>query len=73
MKLSKGVVAKVTFYETLLNKKYSCYYDDTRYIQEDLEDKFGTEVSIEAASWCELAIVGEWYEGHGFEIEIMEE
>ena len=73
MKLSKGVVAKVTFYETLLYNKYSCYYDDTRYIYEDLNDRFGTEECIEAASWCELATVGEWYEGCGFEIEIMEE
>ena len=73
MKLSKGVVAKVTFNETLLYNKYSCYYDDTMYIYEDLNDRFGTEECIEAASWCELATVGEWYEGHGFEIEIMEE
>ena len=73
MKLSKGVVAKVTFYETLLYNKYSCYYDDTAYIYEDLNDRFETEECIEAAAWCELAAVGEWYEGDGFEIEMMEE
>ena len=73
MRLSKGIVAKVTFYETLLYDKYSCYYDDTIYIYEDLDDRFGTEECIEAASWCELATVGERYEGDGFEIEMMEE
>ena len=42
-------------------------------IYDYIDDLVGTEEAINASSWCELAEIGERYEGDGFTITVVEE
>jgi hypothetical protein len=72
MKFSNGVVAKITFKETLAHRGYVMICTDSREIYDSLVDRFGHDVAASAEGWTELASVGEWYEEDEFEIEMME-
>ena len=73
MKFSSGVVAKITFKETLAHRGYEMFCSDSREVYSCLIERFEHDVATEAESWTEMACVGEWYEEDGFEIEMMEE
>lgn len=73
MKFSYGVVAKITFKETLTHRGYETFCSDSIDVYDYLVDRFGHNVAANAEGWVELACIGEWYEDDEFEIEIMEE
>ena len=73
MIFSRGVVAKITFKETLAHRGYEMFCSDSRDVYYCLVDRFDHYVAANAECWTELACVGEWYEEDDFEIEMMEE
>jgi hypothetical protein len=73
MEFSYGVVAKITFKETLTHRGYEIFCSDSREVYDCLIDRFEHDIAANAEGWVELACVGEWYEEDEFEIEMMEE
>lgn len=72
MKFSNGVVAAITFKETLVHRGYIIVCTDSKEVYESLVKRFGHDVAASAEGWTELASIGEWYEEDEFEIEMME-
>lgn len=49
---------------------YERYTNDTRVVYDWISSNFDDLEAIRASSWCELATVGETYQGNGFTLEI---
>ena len=73
MKFTYGVVAKITFKETLAHRGYEIFCDHSRAVYDSLIDRFDHDTAAEAEGWTEMACVGEWYDEDEFEIEMMED
>ena len=67
-----GIMALIRSYEDGDDYYYHCNNHDGIYSQMMIITNGDHEISADAASWCELATVGEIYEFREGDIEIMD-